>query len=134
MHLSKSPCRSESTHTTDKIVSAHGGEPEGCGRGQRTTPSRPAPTWTRIRVVPARRRGRREDGYDRREAAAVLGRRIHALRIASGLSQSQLGAPSYTRAHISAIELGKLLPAVTTLVHLARRLKLPVRELIPPDL
>lgn len=84
--------------------------------------------------VPAPRHPRRQTPPARGDAAARLGARIRQLRLAKGLSQAQLGAPYYTRAHISAVELGKLLPAVTTLVHLARRLEAPVRELIPPDL
>jgi transcriptional regulator with XRE-family HTH domain len=50
------------------------------------------------------------------------------------MSQAQLGAPYFTRAHVSAIELGKILPAITTLAHFARKLAVPLRELIPPGL
>ena len=49
------------------------------------------------------------------------------------MSQANLGAPYFTRAHVSAIELGKILPAVNTLAHFARKLKLPLREVLPPD-
>jgi tetratricopeptide (TPR) repeat protein len=38
------------------------------------------------------------------------------------LSQGQLGAPYYTRAHVSAIELGKIRPAMKSLEHMAAKL------------
>jgi tetratricopeptide (TPR) repeat protein len=46
-------------------------------------------------------------------------------RIAAGLSQAQLGAPYFTRAHVSAIELGKIRPAMRSLEHMARKLDRP---------
>jgi ribosome-binding protein aMBF1 (putative translation factor) len=67
-----------------------------------------------------------------RDELANLGERIRTLRTERGLSQAQLGAPYFTRAHVSAIELGKILPALTTLVHFARKLGIPTRELLPP--
>jgi transcriptional regulator with XRE-family HTH domain len=70
----------------------------------------------------------------RRDLAAAFGHRIRSLRSAKGISQAELGAPYFTRAHVSAIELGKILPAIPTLVHFARKLAVPVRELVPPDL
>jgi tetratricopeptide (TPR) repeat protein len=42
------------------------------------------------------------------------------------LSQAQLGAPYYTRAHVSAIELGKIRPAMKSLEHMAAKLGKPV--------
>ncbi len=33
------------------------------------------------------------------------------------MSQAQFGAPYFTRAHVSAIELGEILPAIPTLAH-----------------
>ena len=46
-------------------------------------------------------------------------------RVAAGLSQAELGAPYFTRAHVSAIELGKIRPAMRTLEHFARKLGKP---------
>src|SRR5256885_2626019 len=54
-----------------------------------------------------------------------LGERLREARIASGLSQAQLGAPYFTRAHVSAIELGKIRPAMRSLEHMARKLDKP---------
>jgi tetratricopeptide (TPR) repeat protein len=42
------------------------------------------------------------------------------------MSQAQLGAPYYTRAHVSAIELGKIRPAMKSLEHMAAKLGKPV--------
>jgi len=70
----------------------------------------------------------------RRDLAAAFGHRIRSLRSAKGISQAELGAPYFTRAHVSAIELGKILPAIPTLLHFARKLDVPVKDLIPADL
>jgi transcriptional regulator with XRE-family HTH domain len=48
-----------------------------------------------------------------------------------GLSQSQLGAPFFTRAMVSAVELGKISPALKTLAHFASKLEVPLEDLIP---
>src|SRR5438874_10950710 len=54
-----------------------------------------------------------------------LGERLRDARIASGMSQAQLGAPYFTRAHVSAIELGKIRPAMRSLEHMAKKLNRP---------
>jgi len=54
-----------------------------------------------------------------------LGERLREARIASGMSQAQLGAPYFTRAHVSAIELGKIRPAMRSLEHMAKKLDKP---------
>jgi tetratricopeptide (TPR) repeat protein len=41
------------------------------------------------------------------------------------MSQAQLGAPYFTRAHVSAIELGKIRPAMRSLEHMAKKLEKP---------
>ena len=41
------------------------------------------------------------------------------------MSQAQLGAPYFTRAHVSAIELGKIRPAMRSLEHIAKKLGKP---------
>lgn len=58
-------------------------------------------------------------------ALRQLGQRLREARVAAGLSQGQLGAPYYTRAHVSAIELGKIRPAMKSLEHLAAKLGKP---------
>ena len=58
-------------------------------------------------------------------ALKQLGQRLREARVAAGLSQAQLGAPYYTRAHVSAIELGKIRPAMKSLEHMATKLGKP---------
>ncbi len=67
------------------------------------------------------------------DAAARVGARLREVRAASGLSQSQLGAPYYGRQAISAVELGRSLPSLRMLRHLAARLGTSVRDLLPAE-
>lgn len=66
-------------------------------------------------------------------AAALVGARLREVRSARGLSQSQVGAPYYGRQAISAVELGRSLPSLRMLRHLAARLGTTVRDLLPAD-
>jgi tetratricopeptide (TPR) repeat protein len=70
--------------------------------------------------VPTRTRQRR--AAPESTALRQLGQRLREARVAAGLSQAQLGAPYYTRAHVSAIELGKIRPAMKSLEHMAGKL------------
>jgi transcriptional regulator with XRE-family HTH domain len=63
-----------------------------------------------------------------------IGARLSELRVSAGLSQTEVGQPFFTRAHVSAIETGRMAPALKTLRHFAQRLRVPMRELSPPDL
>ena len=60
------------------------------------------------------------------ETLQQLGDRIRQARTDAGLSQAQLGAPHFTRAYVSAIELGKVRPAMKSLEFLADKLGKPV--------
>ncbi|GAC1697527.1 MAG: hypothetical protein NVS9B6_06160 [Candidatus Limnocylindrales bacterium] len=51
-----------------------------------------------------------------------LGDRIRQARLDAGLSQAELGTPHFTRAYVSAIELGKVRPAMKSLEFLADKL------------
>jgi transcriptional regulator with XRE-family HTH domain len=62
--------------------------------------------------------------------AVEVGRRIRAARLASGMSQAQLGDP-LTRAYVSQVESGQTLPSLTALVHLAERLGIDPCLLLP---
>src|SRR6266542_5686445 len=55
-----------------------------------------------------------------------LGERIRRARVDSGLSQAQLGTPHFTRAYVSAVELGKVRPAMKSLEFMAGKLGKPV--------
>jgi HTH-type transcriptional regulator, quorum sensing regulator NprR len=59
------------------------------------------------------------------EALQQIGARIRKARIEAGLSQAQLGAPHFTRAYLSAIELGKVRPAMKSLEFMADKLGKP---------
>jgi tetratricopeptide (TPR) repeat protein len=58
-------------------------------------------------------------------ALKKLAERLREARIGAGMSQAQLGAPYFTRAHVSAIELGKIRPAMRSLEHMAKKLDKP---------
>ena len=59
------------------------------------------------------------------EALQQIGDRIRKARTEAGLSQAQLGAPHFTRAYVSAIELGKVRPAMKSLEFMAEKLGRP---------
>jgi transcriptional regulator with XRE-family HTH domain len=59
---------------------------------------------------------------------------VRKRRHAVGLTQEQAGAPLVTRAMISAIENGKILPGLRTLRQVAANLKTSIRALLPEDL
>ena len=75
--------------------------------------------------MPARTRSRQHSPAPISESLLRLGDRLRKARTEAGLSQSQLGAPHFTRAYISALELGKIRPAMTSLEFLAGRLGKP---------
>src|SRR5438046_8260729 len=53
--------------------------------------------------------------------AAELGERVRRLRVAAGLSQTQLAAGRFSKEYVSQIERGKTRPTADTLVWLAER-------------
>jgi tetratricopeptide (TPR) repeat protein len=59
------------------------------------------------------------------ESLQQIGDRIRKARTEAGLSQAQLGAPHFTRAYVSAIELGKARPAMKSLDFMAEKLGKP---------
>ena len=62
-----------------------------------------------------------------------LGALLRQARLAKGLSQAQLGAPHFTRAMVSAVELGKTSPSIKSLAFFAGKLEVRLRDLIPDD-
>lgn len=58
---------------------------------------------------------------------------MRAARIKAGLSQAALGQPYYTRAMVSAVELGKLSPALKSLQHFAKQSGVKLSSLVPDD-
>jgi tetratricopeptide (TPR) repeat protein len=59
---------------------------------------------------------------DARPAAGSLGERLRALRVAAGLTQTELAAGRFSKEYISQIERGKTRPTGTTIALLAERL------------
>src|SRR5690349_4357324 len=68
-------------------------------------------TKTRRRVV-----------VDQRELAKAIGSRIRAARVAAHLTQQELAGDRYTKAYVSALELGHAKPSMAALDYLAPRL------------
>jgi transcriptional regulator with XRE-family HTH domain len=69
-----------------------------------------------------RTRTRRRVVVDQRELAKAIGSRIRAARIAADLTQQALAGERYTKAYISALELGHAKPSMAALDYLAPRL------------
>src|SRR4051795_2799571 len=76
-----------------------------------TDPSIDLPIRTRRRVV-----------VDHRDLARAIGGRIRAARLAAHLTQQELAGDRYTKAYVSALELGHAKPSMAALDYLAPRL------------
>ena len=65
------------------------------------------------------------------ELAVAFGVVLRRLRIDAGLTQEQLGFEAeLRRTYVSVLELGHQQPSLTTIIKLARALKIPAAELI----
>src|SRR3954452_9345180 len=67
-------------------------------------------------------RTRRRVVVDQRALALSIGTRIRAARLRAGLTQQELALDRYTKAYISALELGHAKPSMAALDYLAPRL------------
>src|SRR5512140_2152419 len=67
-------------------------------------------------------RTRRRVVVDQRDLARSIGARIRAARLAAHLTQQELAGDRYTKAYISALELGHAKPSMAALDYLAPRL------------
>ena len=61
--------------------------------------------------------------------AIALGREIRRRRLLRGLTQTELGRP-FTRAFVSAVETGRCLPSLSTLLLMAHRLGVTAGDLL----
>jgi transcriptional regulator with XRE-family HTH domain len=59
---------------------------------------------------------------DQRALAGAIGARIRAARLAAGMTQQELAGDRYTKAYVSALELGHAKPSMAALDYLAPRL------------
>lgn len=67
----------------------------------------------------------------------MIGPRLRHLRLAKGLTQKELAAPTYSAAYVSTIEAGRRVPSRRALEHFATKLGVDIEELAtgrPPDL
>ena len=65
---------------------------------------------------------RRRVVVDHRALASAIGGRIRAARLAAGMTQQELAGERYTKAYVSALELGHAKPSMAALDYLAPRL------------
>jgi len=66
--------------------------------------------------------GTQEQAVEQPSEAVELGERVRRLRIAAGLSQTELAAGRFSKEYVSQIERGKTRPTADTLTWLAERL------------
>lgn len=59
---------------------------------------------------------------DDRDIAVAVGKRIRTARKAASMTQAQLAAGRYTKAYISALEVGLAKPSLAALFFIARKL------------
>jgi transcriptional regulator with XRE-family HTH domain len=76
---------------------------------------------------------RRSPGVDT-ETRKKIGHHIRELREERRMTQASVADPAFTAAFISMVESGRALPSMKSLLHIARRLKVSVRQTLPPDL
>ncbi len=60
----------------------------------------------------------------------TLGQRLRRARHERGMSQEMLAKPEYTKSYVSAVERGKARPSLKALELMARRLQLPMTDLL----
>src|SRR3954465_10200689 len=87
-----------------------------------TDPSTDLPIRTRRRVV-----------ADHRDLARSIGARIRIARLAAHLTQQELAGDRYTKAYVSALELGHAKPSMAALDYLAPRLGTTPDRLLADD-
>jgi tetratricopeptide (TPR) repeat protein len=78
-------------------------------------------------------RTRRRVVVDQRELARAIGTRIRNARRSAGLTQQELAGDRYTKAYISALELGHAKPSMAALDYLAPRLGTRPDRLLTDD-
>lgn len=65
---------------------------------------------------------KRPDPAERRQQAALIGRRIRALRMERGMTQRDVAGDRFSKAYISALETGSAAPSMHSLQHIATQL------------
>jgi transcriptional regulator with XRE-family HTH domain len=85
-------------------------------------------------VARARRAGKRRAAAVDSETRRRIGKHLRGLREDRRMTQASVAEPSFTAAFISMVESGRALPSMKSLLHMARRLKVSLRQTLPPDL
>src|SRR6476661_1735082 len=63
-------------------------------------------------------------------SAGTLGQRLRQARRQRGLTQDAIAQPEFTKSYVSAVERGKARPSLKALELMARRLGIPMSELL----
>jgi transcriptional regulator with XRE-family HTH domain len=70
------------------------------------------------------------DTTEKVSTLSTLGARLRAARQQRGMSQEALAQPEFTKSYVSAVERGKARPSLKALELMARRLEIPMSELL----
>jgi transcriptional regulator with XRE-family HTH domain len=84
--------------------------------------------------VRRRRQARRRSGPVEDDIKKKIGRHLRALREERKMTQAAIADRSFTPAFISMVESGRALPSMKSLLHIADRLRVNLRQTLPPDL
>ncbi len=63
-----------------------------------------------------------------------IGTHLRGLRDERRMTQASVANGAFTAAFISMVESGRALPSMKSLLHIAHRLRVPLRQTLPPDL
>ena len=63
-----------------------------------------------------------------------IGSHLRGLRDERRMTQASVANGAFTAAFISMVESGRALPSMKSLLHMAHRLRVPLRQTLPPDL
>jgi DNA-binding XRE family transcriptional regulator len=96
---------------------------------RRRSPTARRSVAPRARAIP-RRRSPPVDVETKRE----IGAHLRALREERHLTQAALADTAFTAAFVSMVESGRALPSMKSLLHFAKRLRVPIRQMLPPRL
>src|SRR5690349_7223178 len=70
------------------------------------------------------------DTTEKVSTLSTLGQRLREARLQRRMSQEALAQPEFTKSYVSAVERGKARPSLKALELMARRLEIPMSELL----
>lgn len=89
---------------------------------------------TLLPVAPKRRPTRKRSAAVDTETRRKIGQHLRGLREERKMTQASVAEPAFTAAFISMVESGRALPSMKSLLHIAHRLRVSIRQTLPPDL